>query len=110
MDGPQVKSRWSGRYASILSDDPGSSVIALTSLGMVKRDTTFGLSRVIGLWSEHSGKKLQEIGLAEGAEAVLLILKLGEVNEKTADGRQEREATSVLRLLDVIQIYPEKEL
>jgi hypothetical protein len=108
MDGPQVKSRWSGRYASILSDDPGCSVITLTSLGMVKRDISFGLSRVIGLWSESDGQRVQEIGLAEGAEAVLLILKLDEAKEKTADGREEREATTVLRLMDMIQIYPPK--
>ncbi len=110
MDGPQLKSRWSSRYASILSDDPGSSVIALTSWGMTKRHSSaFGLmSKVIALWSETEGKQLREIELADGAEAVLLNLKLDEINEKTADGREERDATTVLRLLDVIQIYPDK--
>lgn len=106
MDGPQVKSRWSARYASILSDDPGSSVITLTSLGMVKRDTSFGLSRVIGLWSESNGGRVQEIGLAEGAEAVLLILKLDDYKEMTADDRKERTGTTVIKLLDMIQVYP----
>lgn len=109
MDGPQLKARWSSRYASILSDDPGSSVIALTSWGMTKRhSSSFGLmSKVVALWSESDGKQ-REIELADGAEAVLLNLKLDEEKEKTADGRQERSPTTVLRLLDVIQIYPDK--
>jgi hypothetical protein len=61
MDGPQLKNRWSARYATVLSDDPGSSVIALTSLRMVKRHSSeFGaMSRVVALWNEsgagHSG-------------------------------------------------------
>jgi hypothetical protein len=37
MDGPQLKSRWSGRYAGVLAEDPGSSVLTLTSLGMALR-------------------------------------------------------------------------
>lgn len=107
MDGPQVRGRWSGRYASILSDDPGCSVITLTSLGMVKRDNSFGLSRVIGLWSQSHGERVQEIGIAEGAEAVLLVLKLHKERERTADGRRERVPTSVVKLQDIIQIYPD---
>src|SRR6185436_9889999 len=30
MDGPQKRERWSARYASVLSEDPGSAVITLT--------------------------------------------------------------------------------
>ncbi len=110
MDGPQLRSRWSSRYASILADDPGSSVITLTSWGMVKRHSSnFGLmSRVVALWSESDSGILREIELAEGAQAILLNLRLKPKNEKTADGRQERFETTVLRLKDVIQIYPEK--
>ena len=37
MDGPQKADRWSSRYASVLSEDPGCSVITLTSFGMVRR-------------------------------------------------------------------------
>ncbi len=36
MDGPQLTSRWSSRYATILADDPGSSVLSITSHGMTK--------------------------------------------------------------------------
>lgn len=108
MDGPQLKSRWSSRYATVLSDDPGCSVITLTSLGMIKRyQSGFrGMSRVIALWNDSSTPHSREIELAQGAEAVLLTLTLDEEKEKTADGRVEQEATSVVKLNDVIQIYP----
>ncbi|MEC4674405.1 MAG: hypothetical protein VST68_09470 [Nitrospirota bacterium] len=35
MDGPQRRNRWSSQYASFFGDDPGSSVLTLTSMGMV---------------------------------------------------------------------------
>lgn len=110
MDGPQLKDRWSSRYASVLSDDPGASVITLTSWGMVKRyQSPYGLmSKVIALWSESGGGQRQ-IELAEGAQAVLLNLMLDTKNEKTADGRTETVATTILKLVDVIQIYPKEE-
>lgn len=108
MDGPQLKNRWSSRYASILADDPGSSVITLTSFGMTKRyNSPYGLmSRVIGLWSESKGTQVREIELANGAEAVLLTLRLEPHKERTADGREERIPTNTLSLVDVIQVYP----
>ncbi|HVR11585.1 MAG TPA: hypothetical protein VMW75_26310, partial [Thermoanaerobaculia bacterium] len=34
MDGPQLASRWPARYATVLADDPGSSVLTFTSIGM----------------------------------------------------------------------------
>ena len=37
LDGPQLASRWTARYASVLADDPGSAVLTLTSFGMVER-------------------------------------------------------------------------
>ena len=108
MDGPQLKNRWSARYATVFADDPGSSVITLTSFGMVKRHSSeFGLmSRVIALWNESGSGYSREIELAQGAEAVLLTLEIDAMPEKTADGREEGIPTSILRLVDVIQIYP----
>ena len=35
-DGPQLNSRWPSRYAGVLADDPGSSVLTVTSAGMAK--------------------------------------------------------------------------
>jgi len=37
LDGPQLSSRWTARYASVLADDPASAVLTLTSYGMVGR-------------------------------------------------------------------------
>src|SRR6516162_1593805 len=37
LDGPQLASRWTARYASVLADDPGSTVVTLSSYGMVQR-------------------------------------------------------------------------
>lgn len=64
------------------------------------------MSRVIALWNESNSGHSREIELAQGAEAVLLTLHIDEIPEKTADGREERIATSVVKLDDVIQIYP----
>jgi hypothetical protein len=110
LDGPQLRNRWSSRYATVLSDDPGCSVITLTPLGMIKRhQTEFGMmSNVIALWNDNNVGHSREIELAQGAEAVLLTLTIDEELEKTADGREEMTATSVIHLNDVIQIYPEK--
>ena len=54
MDGPQLSSRWGARYATVLADDPGSSVLTLTSIGMCERQpgsrpATF---RVVALWKD----------------------------------------------------------
>src|SRR5207237_3671340 len=37
LDGPQLERRWPGRYATVLADDPGSAVLTLTSLGLIRR-------------------------------------------------------------------------
>ena len=46
LDGPQLASRWTARYASVLADDPGSAVLTLTSFGMVERSRPGRLSAV----------------------------------------------------------------
>ena len=42
LDGPQLATRWPARYASVLADDPGSSVLTLTALGMAWRSQPSG--------------------------------------------------------------------
>ncbi|MCW5932763.1 MAG: hypothetical protein KIT45_00500 [Fimbriimonadia bacterium] len=100
MDGPQLKSRWSARYASVLAEDPGSSVISLTSYGMVKRyrisDTNVP-PPVIGLWSDRSGQAV-EIVMDEGALGVVLSLAIESHNEMTLDERFEEVGTYTLTL------------
>lgn len=106
MDGPQKADRWSSRYASVLSEDPGSAVITLTSYGMVRRCHTAyrGQSQVVALWSDGNGPT-REIELTSGASGILLTLDVRPQREQVADGRIERVPTSRIALADVIQIY-----
>ncbi|MES2644677.1 MAG: hypothetical protein V4850_34635 [Myxococcota bacterium] len=92
MDGPQLPSRWPGRYASILAEDPGSSVLTLTSLGMsarsVPKEGFVPRNRVIGLWRDAiNGEKLLE--LPEGSDALVLSIAPELREEWTADGRRD---------------------
>ena len=88
LDGPQLTSRWSARYASVLADDPGSAVLTLSSFGMVERSRPEGLeaSRVIALWKDPTGG-VREIPLESGAHAVLLTVTADRAPRYTADRR-----------------------
>ncbi len=104
-DAPQLVNRWPGKYASVLSDDPGSSVLTLTSLGMVKlsaskRSTKASKtdSRVVALWSQ-AGKRPRQIALQKGKRAVLLELEIENRTEYTADGRDDRSLAGDVRFL-----------
>ncbi|MEM6673569.1 MAG: hypothetical protein AAF726_12055 [Planctomycetota bacterium] len=88
-DGPQIGSRWSARYATSLADDPGSSVLTLTSTGMARLSTAYGTadrSGVIAHWRDsESGSR--ELELPAGASALVLSLHLKPIVEVSADGR-----------------------
>lgn len=86
FDGPQLDSRWSARYASVLADDPGTSVLTLTALGLALRGTR--PNRTIGFWRDPKtgGKPLV---LDANAEAAMLTLWNQPVEEFTADGRTD---------------------
>jgi len=88
LDGPQLSSRWSARYASVLADDPGSSVLTLTSLGMVRRCRPHGResSPVVALRKDPV-RGLREIPLEAGAQGVLLTLCGDRATRRSADGR-----------------------
>ena len=88
LDGPQLNSRWTARYASVLADDPGSAVMTLTSYGMVQRSRPDGreASHVIALWKDPSSGA-HEIPLEEGAHAVLLTMCMDRATRRSADGR-----------------------
>ncbi len=105
LDGPQLASRWSSRYAGVLADDPGSAVLTLTSLGMAIRTRHEGEpgSRVIALWKDPE-RGLREIALEEGATAVLLNLAERRKTVWTADGRCHLGSTPRLILEDVEQV------
>jgi hypothetical protein len=94
MDGPQLEHRWPGRYATVLADDPGSSVLTLTSFGMVARSTLPGepRNREIALWKEPNGKAVS-LKLPRGDHALLLSLTQRTVEQFTLDRRGDGEAT-----------------
>jgi hypothetical protein len=88
LDGPQLTSRWSARYASVLADDPGSAVLTLTSYGMVQRSRPRGrdASPVIALWKDPA-RGSREISLEPGAQGVLLTVCIDRATRRSADGR-----------------------
>ena len=88
LDGPQLNSRWAARYASVLPDDPGSSVLTLTSFGMARRCRPHGhdSSSVVGLLKDPvSG--IHEIPLETGAQGVLVSVCGSWTSRRTVDGR-----------------------
>lgn len=98
MDGPQLSNRWPAQYATVLADDPGSSVLTLTSVGMAKRSRPpkrpdLPISRMVALWKDtESGSR--EIELPEGSGALLLTLIPKWKEEWTADGRSDLRSAS----------------
>jgi hypothetical protein len=98
MDGPQLKQRWPARYASVLAEDPGSSVLTLTSLGMAKRScpkegepaVPSGDKTVIGLWRDAIFGQ-REIAVEDGHDACVLSLVCRSTREYTIDGRNDNE-------------------
>jgi hypothetical protein len=95
MDGPQLASRWAARYATVLADDPGSSVLTLTSLGMAELSRPPGKdpSRVVGLWKDALRAEPVEIVLPKDHQAVVLSLSVRYREEFTADGRSDHGNT-----------------
>ena len=88
LDGPQLTSRWSARYASVLADDPGSTVLTLSSLGMVNRSQPHdhGSSPVVALCKDpYTG--VREISLEPGAQGIVLTACMDRATRRTADGR-----------------------
>ncbi len=99
MDGPQLRGRWGAKYASVLSEDPGCSVLTVTSLGMSKlsqprQPRTLVPSKivsrhnVIALWNDLESGEC-EIELEDGDNAVLLSIVDKTHQEWTADGRPD---------------------
>jgi len=91
MDGPQLTSRWPARYATVLADDPGSSVLTFTSIGMCEFSRPAGkaASRTVALWKDSLSGETREIDLPVGAEGLVLNLVRRMDEEWTADGRSD---------------------
>jgi len=107
-DGPQLNFRWSARYASILADDPGTAVLSLTSLGMVKQSQITDKDKnnldkpttnkyTVGLWKDMiRGSK--ELNLEKGNHALLFTISAKFIEEFTIDGRTDYNNASVFRI------------
>ena len=103
MDGPQTKERWAARYATVLAEDPGCSVLSLTSLGMAqlsRPQTGPSRSRVIALWKDALAGAT-EIELPVGYDAIAVSLSIKYAEEYTADGRGDEFSAAFPRLSGV---------
>jgi hypothetical protein len=92
MDGPQTGNRWAARYATTLADDPGCSVLSVTSFGMARLSRPRrgdSKPRVVALWKDAKSGEAQEISIDEGAGGLVLSLSMRHVEEWTADGRSD---------------------
>lgn len=99
MDGPQLERRWPGRYATVLAEDPGSSVLTLTSIGMVERSNRVhkSQSREIALWKDATNRS-QELRLEHGSHALALQLLPSSFDQTTMDRRRKEDSATFLKL------------
>jgi hypothetical protein len=107
MDGPQISGRWPAHYASVFADDPGSSVLTVTSIGMshLCRPKGHPVRRVVGLWRDRLDG-VREIELPENASGLVLTLTLDDREEWTADGRSDHHQSTYLTLNGIHPIFP----
>jgi len=115
MDGPQLPVRWSARYATGLSDDPGSSVLTFTSRGLLARSNdvlermtvlergTRAPNWTIALWKDAQNSAYP-IECPPNSQAVLLKLRGQRSYEATLDGRQDDSGFTWRRSGNVVQI------
>ncbi|MBK8233511.1 MAG: hypothetical protein IPK72_23770 [Candidatus Eisenbacteria bacterium] len=124
LDGPQYRDRWASKHASVLSEDPGSSVLTLTSVGMIRRWTSAYATRrnVIGLWKDVTGLT-RELEIDRESLGLILTLDVKTFPEYTVDGRiadrasaapdaprTQSKPTLVLREYVEVQVPPRMKL
>jgi len=95
MDGPQWERRWPGRYATVLADDPGSAVLTLSSLGLIRRAAK--PQREIALWKDPLGEAV-EIELPHGKHGVVLSIRSSHEEHVASDWRSDGNASRKLSL------------
>lgn len=114
LDGPQLKERWPGRYASVLADDPGSSVLTVTALGMANRakkkrdqndqtqdDVAKNAKTVsVSLWKDML-TGFQQIEASGSRYMPILKLNAFWEDDYTADGRTDHKNSAIFVLQDI---------
>lgn len=105
FDGPQLSGRWPAHYATVLADDPGSSVLTVSCSGMVKRSRPPGKekSNIVALWRDCVNGT-REIPLDSDAVGVVLSVADTKRAEWTADGRSDQGLSTVAVLSSITQI------
>jgi len=118
MDGPQLPFRWSARYSTGMTDDPGTSVLTITSRALVERANTSRRKslekriRALVNKGENADSLIDELNrigwsvalfkddkssptpivCTPDNQAVLLELKVQKVEEVSFDGRRKMNA------------------
>jgi hypothetical protein len=105
LDGPQLASRWTARYASVLADDPGSAVLTLTAAGMVQRSRPAGMppSHVVALWKDPA-TGVREIALEPGSHGVVMSVASTRARRRCADGRTPVDNATALVVAGLHQV------
>jgi predicted amidohydrolase len=103
-DGPQIGGGWSARYANVLADDPGTSVLSVTSKGMAARSRKSDGNRTekdkaltIGLWRDLV-QGSTELELDRDSHAIIFTISSNYEKEYTLDGRCDGGVSSVFRM------------
>ena len=113
MDGPQLPERWAARYATVLAEDPGSSVLSFTSWGLIARQNdfgTYGQQSSIALWKDQQSRT-KKIELSRDAWAVCLSLENTPLTEFTLDGRSDEGASHIWTLRrNPIMVAPRRQI
>lgn len=109
MDGPQLETRWPGRYATVLADDPGSAVLSFTCSAMVDRSNwrQSRPARTVGLLRDAGGRT-QEIPLPQDSLGILLTLESIKKHQTTLDNRSDNEVARQLKLRHMLPLFLDK--
>ncbi|MYM96403.1 hypothetical protein [Duganella vulcania] len=106
MDGPQLATRWPGRYASVLGDEPGCAVLTVTCAATVDlSNNNFKtgnpnavLTRTVARWTQADGHS-NSIDLADGDLGVLVTVQSKPKHQTTLDNRSDRSSSRELSFL-----------
>lgn len=98
MDAPQIEARWPARYATVLAEDPGCSVLTLTSRGLMTRQHRLGTfrsngdDRIVAMWRDDGNSNPQRLRCPYDAQGVLLTIAERPVRDVALDGRIDGRA------------------